>query len=359
MSRVILLLDLDYFYAQAEEVRKPELKGKPVAVCMFSGRSEFSGAVATANYEARRLGVHAGMPIAFAKQKSNDLVLLRADREYYTAVSDRIMELLRSHTDRFEQVSIDEAYLDVGERAHGDFGEAEKIAMEIKAGILEGEKLTCSIGIGPNKLVAKMAAGTKKPDGLTIVEPEGVKEFLGTKKIPDLHGVGPKTIEVLEQNGIATIEQLSSTPVARLQEWFGENKGKALHGKALGIDESEVEEKARQQFSRITTLKENTSDPDKLIVEAGKLAGELAERCTGEKVFFRTVSVIVISNKLEDVTRSKTLPAPTQDKNKIIETVAELFKNFFAERPDFIARRFGLRVSGFGEPKKQKGIFEY
>ncbi len=359
MQRIILHVDLDYFYAQAEEIRKPELAGKPIAVCMFSGRSEFSGAVATANYPARALGVRAGMPIAFAKQKSPGIVLLRADRDYYTAVSERIMEILRSHADKSGQVSIDEAYIDVSERAKGSFEEARKIAAEIKRKILEEEKLTCSIGIGPNKLLAKMASGQQKPNGLTIIKPGEVKGFLSTQKISDLHGVGPKTVELLGQNGITTIEQLAAAPVAQLQEWFGENKGIALHEKSLGIDEGEVEEKPTQQFSRIVTLKENTSEPQKLLEESKTLAGELSQRAMKEKVSFRTVSVILISNHLEDVTRSRTLPAATQDKEKILETTAELFKNFFMERPEFICRRFGLRVSGLGEPKKQKSVFEY
>ncbi len=359
MSRVILLADLDYFYAQAEEIRKPALKGRPVAVCMFSGRSEFSGAVATANYAARALGVKAGMPIGLAKSKSPDIVLLPADREYYTTVSDRIMEILRSHADKFEQVSIDEAYLDVSERTKGDFAAAQKLAKELREKIFEEEKLTCSIGIGPNKLLSKMAAGVKKPDGLTVVMPKEVGKFLATQDISDLHGVGPKTIGVLSQNGIMAIKDLASAPPLQLQEWFGQNKGLAIHEKARGIDNSEVEGKASRQFSRIATLKENTSSPQKLIEESAKLAQDLCEKAIKEKVFFRTVSIILISNHLEDMTRSKTLPQATQEKEKIMETAEGLFNTFFAEKPEFVCRRFGVRISGFEEPKKQKSIFEY
>lgn len=359
MQRIILHVDLDYFYAQVEELRYPELKGKPVAVCMFSGRTEYSGAVATANYKARELGVKAGMPIAFARQKSKDIVLLRADREYYEQVSERIMEILRGFSNRFEQVSIDEAYLDVSERAKGDFAEAEKIAREVKNRLMEEEKLTCSIGIGPNKLIAKMVAGTQKPNGLTAVKADEVEKFMRGQEIKDIHGIGPKTVEFLAEKGITSIEQLASTAIPDLREWFGENKGLMIHEKALGIDDDAVEEKPQKQFSRITTLKENTSDPEKIIEEARKLAIELGERAIKEKVFFRTVSITLISNHLEDMTRSKTLPSATQDREKIIEVSTELFRSFFEQHPDFIARRFGLRVSGFEEPKKQKSIFEY
>ena len=140
-NRVILHIDLDYFYAQAEELRKPELKGKAVAVCMFSGRTETSGAVATANYAARSLGVHAGMPIAFAKKKAPQAVFLPADREYYSAVSERVMEILREESDRFEQAGIDEAYADVSEKCAGSFPEGRKLAKLLKERVFSEEKI--------------------------------------------------------------------------------------------------------------------------------------------------------------------------------------------------------------------------
>src|SRR3989344_2069120 len=142
MNRVILHVDLDYFYAQAEELRRPELRGKPVAVCMFSGRTEFSGAVAAANYKARELGVHAGMPIAFAKKKAPQAVFLPADRPHYEEVSNRVMELLREFSDRFGQVSIDEAYIDATERCGGSYIEGGKLPQEIRKRVLEEERRT-------------------------------------------------------------------------------------------------------------------------------------------------------------------------------------------------------------------------
>ncbi len=359
MNRVILHIDLDYFYAQVEELRRPEMKGKPVAVCMFSGRTETSGVVATANYPARALGVHAGMPIAFAKKKAPQAVFLPADRGHYTQVSDRIMETLREFSDSFEQAGVDEAYIDASAKCAGSYAEAKKLARQIKERILEEEKLTCSIGVGPNKLIAKMASGVKKPGGLTAVAPREVKTFLRSKKISDLQGIGEKTVEALNQKGIRTIQELASAPVSELQGMFGENRGVMIHEKALGVDESPVEEREKQQLSRIMTLKHDASNADDLISESEKLAEDLAKKAAGMKVNFRTVSIILISAKLEAATRSRTLAAPTQQKSEIMKVAAGLFRQFFAENAGFACRRFGLRISGFEEPKSQKTLFEF
>lgn len=359
MNRIILHIDLDYFYAQIEELRKPELKGQAVAVCMFSGRTEYSGAIATSNYKARELGIKSGMPITLAKQKVPELILIKADREYYETVSERIMEIFREHTDKFEQVSIDEAYLDVTKQANSNFVEARKTAETIKEQLKKEEQLTCSIGIGPNKLIAKMASSTQKPNGLTIVTLREVNDFLRGKRISDLHGIGPKTLESLTEKGIKTIPKLAETPIHVLQELFGENKGILFHEKALGIDESPVEERERQQYSRITTLKENTSSPEKLFEESRELATKLAKKVSEKKVYFKTISIILISDKLETISRSKTIERLSQKESEILEVSKELFRQFFTENPDFVARRFGLRISNFFEPQNQKSLLDF
>ena len=178
--RVIIHVDLDYFFAQCEERENPAYKDKPVVVCVYATRGGDSGAVSTANYVARKFSVKSGIPITLAKRllKGRDAVFLPVNRELYDKVSLEIMRILRNHADRFEQVSIDEAYLDVSQKANGNFALASELAKEIKEDILAREKLTCSIGVGPNKLVAKVAAGHKKPDGLTIIKPEEVRGFL-------------------------------------------------------------------------------------------------------------------------------------------------------------------------------------
>jgi DNA polymerase IV (DinB-like DNA polymerase) len=179
-NRVIIHADFDYFYAQCEERENPTLKDKPVVVCIYSGRSEDSGAVSTANYIARKYGVKAGISIIMAKRKlkNTDAVFLPANFELYEKVSENIMNILRAYGDAFEQTGIDEAFIDVTQRVNGEFEIAKQLAQKIQKEIFEKEKITVSIGVGPNKLIAKIAAGKQKPHGLTMVKPEEIENFL-------------------------------------------------------------------------------------------------------------------------------------------------------------------------------------
>ena len=273
-ARIVLAVDLDYFYAQCEEVRKPEIKDKPVVICVYSGRTEDSGAVSTANYVARKLGVRSGIPIVLAKRilsKVPEAVFLPMDKEHYESVSERIMETLRSHSQKMEQMSVDEAYLDVTESTQGDFAVAENVARQIKKEILDGEKLSCSVGIGPNELVAKMAVDAKKPDGLTTILPVQVRSFLNPLPVGKLFGIGPKTEQKLGVLGIKTVEDLANYDEERLSKEFGQNLGPQLKRSAKGIDDDPVQEREIEQFSRIVTLKH---DADKF-----DFANEIAPLC--------------------------------------------------------------------------------
>ena len=175
MQRIILHLDLDYFYAQVEEARNPEIKNKPVVICQYSGRSEDSGAVATTNYIARKFNVK------------------------------------RKYSDTFEQLSIDEASIDISNKMNNDYQNATVYGNEIQHEIKTSEKLTCSIGIGPNKLIAKMSADSNKPNGTTVVTPENVEDFLFPQAVNKLYGIGPKTQSKLAEYKIRTIEELSNS----------------------------------------------------------------------------------------------------------------------------------------------------
>ena len=166
-NRIVLHVDFDYFYAQCEENRNPDLKGKPVVVCIFSDRGGDSGAVATANYTARKFGVKSGIPIAFAKNRLKDRlesVFLSADFDYYSDISSSAMSIIESFADVFEYVGRDEAYLDVTSRTDSDFERASHIAQQLKNEIQKKIKMTCSVGVSPNKLISKIASDYKKPD---------------------------------------------------------------------------------------------------------------------------------------------------------------------------------------------------
>jgi len=346
MQRIILHLDLDAFYAQCEELRNPSIKGKPVVVCVYSGRTKDSGAVGTANYEARKLGIHSGMPIAFAKRKASaETVFLPVDIPHYKEISERIFEIANSSAEKIELKGLDEAYLDVSSNVK-TFEGAEQLAKKLKRDILEQEGLTCSIGIAQNKLMAKMASDFRKPDGLTLVKPDKEKEFMKGMPVKKLFGIGPKTEEALAGLGIKTIAELASAKKEFLIGAFGEKKGGQLHEFANGIDERPVEENVeKQQLSRIGTLREDSDDFSQINTFLGKLSDELFERISKENKLFRSVSIIAISNKLQSFTKTKTIDAPKADLITINELASGLLRDFLTENKGIVLRRIGVRVS--------------
>jgi len=349
-----MLIDLDYCYAQCEERRNPSLKSKPVVVCVYSGRTEDSGAVSTANYIARKYGVKSGIPISLAKKKLQDIdaVFLPVDKEFYREVSDKIMEILRSHADSFEQVGIDEAYMDVTQRTEGNYQEAKELAATIKNDVLTQQKLTCSIGVGPNKLVAKIAADIQKPDGLTLVRPEEVQSFLSPLPVRRLVGVGKKTEKKLETLGVRTVGQLARFDVQKLIEVFGRKMGTYFHNASVGIDEEPVQErKEPESVSRISTLKENTKDLAVILDEAYKLCDEVHSKLLQRGLVYRSVSIYVVAGNLSSHSKSKTFENPTSDLQTFKNTVTELFEKFLSES-HVDARRVGVKVSSLSKKEE-------
>ena len=357
-DRIVMLVDLDYFFAQCEERRNPSIRGKPVVVCVYSGRTEDSGAVSTANYVARKYGVKSGIPILLAKQKLKgvDAVFLPVDKGFYREVSDEIMEILRGYADRFEQVGIDEAYLDVTKRTKGNYSEAEELAATIKGDVLTQQKLTCSIGVGPNKLVAKIAADVQKPDGLTVVRPEEVRSFLLPLPVRRLVGVGRKTEKKLETLSVRTVGQLARFDVQKLIGIFGRKLGTYFHNASLGIDEEPVQERSEpESVSRISTLKEDTRDLTVILDEAYRLCDEVYARLLQRGLAYRSVSIYIVAGDLSVHSRSRTFENPAGDSETFKNTVKELYEKFLGES-DVEARRVGVKVSSLskkGELQKQ------
>src|SRR3990172_12188037 len=240
-ARIIFHVDLDSFYPSVETRESPKLKGLPVIVGAEPRGGKGRGVVVSASYEARRVGVHAGQPISLAYRLCPQGVYLRPRLPFYAKASRRVMDLLRSHADQFEQVSIDEAFLDATEKA-GSYEAAQELAGRIKADVSLREGLTVSIGIAPNKSAAKIASDLHKPDGLTIVEPSRVKEFLAPLPVSVITGVGKKSERVLKSLGIETIGQLQSVPGKELVKHFGKG-GVWLWGVAHGLEQLEVRER--------------------------------------------------------------------------------------------------------------------
>lgn len=352
----MMLVDLDYFFAQCEERRNPSIKGKPVVVCVYSGRTQDSGAVSTANYVARQYGVKSGIPISLAKKRLEgvDSVFLPVDKPFYGQISDRIMDVLRSYADRFEQVSVDEAYLDVTQKTRGSYLRAKKLAKTIKNEVFSQQQLTCSVGVGPNKLVAKIAADYQKPDGLTVVPPEYVLSFLAPLPVRSLVGVGKKTEKKFETLNVHTVGHLAKFDVQQLVDLFGRKLGAYFHNAALGIDDDPVEERGDPvSVGRISTLKEDTQDLTVILNKAYQLCEDVHARLLAKGLLYRTVTIRVVGDNLEVHSRSNTFENSTSSLEILKDEVKELFKKFF-EESDVKARRVGVTVSSLSRKENQQ-----
>lgn len=361
-TRVIMLADFDYFFAQCEELRNPTIKDKPVVVGVYSGRTEESGAVSTSNYVARKYGVKSGMPLFQAKRKleGTEAVFLPVDHEYYDQISDRIMQIFRNYATSMEQVSIDEAYLDVTEQVESSFEKAEGYAQKIKNEVRNQVGICFSIGVGPNKLVAKIACDSQKPDGLTIITPEEVKNFLSSLPVERLLGVGKKTSVVMESLGIRTIRDLANFDVQRLIAIFGKSAGLYFHNAANGIDNEPVQETGEaQSIGRIGTLKQDSHDLDYILQKTDELIADISREVQEKNLCFKQVTIYAVMTDLGSKTRSVTIDQPAKDKETIKKNVKVLFEKFLNESP-FGLRRVGVKVSGFSrEERRQKQLTSF
>jgi DNA polymerase IV (archaeal DinB-like DNA polymerase) len=357
-----MLVDLDYFFAQCEELRNPALKDKPVVVGVYSGRTEESGAVSTANYVARKYGVKSGIPLFLAKKRleGTDAVFLPVDHEYYEQISDEIMLLLRGYADAFEQVGIDEAYLDVTGKVSGSFEAAKEYAQRMKSEVREKVGIAFTVGVGPNKLLAKIACDSQKPDGLTVVEPDVVFVFLSPLPVDRLLGVGRKISAKMESLGVLTIGDLAKVNVQRLIEVFGKSLGVYFHNAANGVDDEPVQEAGEaESVSRIGTLKENTCDLAVVMAKADELIVDVHKEVAERNVGFRQVGIIAVMTDLSVRSRSQTLEQPTRDVETLKRAVRDLFEKFLGES-ELEVRRVGVKVSQFAkEETSQKQLSSF
>jgi DNA polymerase IV (DinB-like DNA polymerase) len=351
--RIIFHVDMDHFFTAVEEREHPEYKGKPVIVGADPKAGKGRGVVSTCNYEARKFGVRSGMPISKAWKLCPEAIYLPVNYELYTKVSDKIMALLRKYTDKFEQWGIDEAFLDVTTKVK-DYTEAEDLARQIKKEIYEKERLTCSIGIGPNKLVAKIASDHQKPDGLTVVKEEDVEKFLAPLPVRKLLWVGRKTEQKLKAMGIKTIGDLARCDPSVLAEVFGV-MGTQMYLMAHGIDKSEVEEKTKiKSISREKTFEEDTSNIELIQNVLDELSEEVHKDVLRQNLYFKTVTVKVRYENFETHTHSKTLPLMTNSLQDLKKTAKALAQAYF--KPERKIRLIGVRVSNFTSAEKQKTL---
>jgi DNA polymerase IV (DinB-like DNA polymerase) len=357
-----MLADFDYFFAQCEELRNPSIKDKPVVVGVYSGRTEESGAVSTSNYIARKYGIKSGMPLFLAKRKLEGIesVFFKVDHEYYDQISDRIMQILQIYATSLEQVSIDEAYLDVTEQVESSFEKAKDYAQKIKTDVKNQVGISFTIGVGPNKLVSKIACDSQKPDGLTIVKPQEARTFLEPLEVDRLLGVGKKTFIRMEQMGIKTIGDLAKYDCQRLIEVFGKVMGIYFHNVANAVDNEPVREQGEaESISRIGTLKQDTRDLEFILQKTDELTVDVYQEISEKNLSFKQVAIYVVMTDLSSKSRSVTLEQPGKDKETITRNVRSLFEKYLSEST-LEMRRVGVKVSGFSrEEPRQKQLTSF
>lgn len=352
-GRHIIHLDMDAFYASVEVLDRPALRGKPVIV----GGPIHRGVVSAASYEARKFGVHSGQPMATAVRLCPHGVILPVRMKRYKEVSDQIFEIFHRYTPLVEPLSLDEAFLDVTDSLKL-FGPAESIALRIKKEVLHEVGLTVSAGVGPSKLVAKIASDLNKPDGLTVVPQGKVREFLDPLPIEKLWGVGRVTQKDLSLLKVRTIGDLSRLPKDLLRRRFG-LQGLQLYFLSRGMDDREVQpERAVKSLGREETFPQDITDKNRAFKALLDLSQRVARRLRRHGKMGRTVTLKVTYDDFTPITRSLTLKLPTDDNRKIYQATRELLEKTEAgKRP---IRLLGLYLSQLVTPGEgQLSLFDF
>lgn len=328
-------LDADAFYVSIELLRRPELRGLPVVVAGTGPRA----VVTTASYEARRFGVGSAMPASRARRLCPQAVFLPPEFAFYRETSRRMMDLVRSHVERVEVVGLDEAYLDLG-GLFSPRAAMRRLVAEIQAQV----HLTCSVGIGPNKLVAKVASDAEKPAGFVALTREQACARFADSPPGLVPGIGPKTAERLTQMGLTTLKALAGAPEEALVERFGPNQGRELRSRAR-FEHSGVVGQARKVVSesRERTFDYDIRELDKLCEALERMAAELCASLTAHGRRGRTIGIKVRLDDFSTITRAHTLPEPTCDGARVTAVALRLLREYAPARP---VRLLGVRVAG-------------
>ncbi len=348
---MIIHCDMDAFYASVEERDRPELAGKPVIV---GGSAEKRGVVSAANYLARKFGVHSAMPSATAHRLCPQGIYLPPRIGYYAEVSRQIREIFERFTPLVEPLSLDEAFLDVT-GSESLFGPAVEIGRQIKQAIRQELRLVVSVGVAPNKFLAKIASDLKKPDALVVVEPDKVQEFLGPLPVERLWGVGKQSSKAFQGLGIRTIGQLRQCPLDVLQDRFG-SSGEHLWNLAHGRDDRPVvSEREAKSISNETTFEHDISDMDVLRAWLVDLAEQVGYRLRRHGLRGRTVQLKVRFADFSTITRSQTLPEPA-DITDVLWRAADQLLCQRLPAGHLPVRLLGMGVSGLDDTRQIQGM---
>jgi DNA polymerase IV (DinB-like DNA polymerase) len=350
MCLIVVFVDVDYFFAQVEEILNPSLRGKPVVVCVFSGRTADSGAVATANYEARRLGVKAGIPIIRAKEIAPSAVFLPMRKGVYEEYSKKVMAILRTVSPRVEVASIDEAYIDISS-AVPSFEEGIKLAMKLKERIKEETGLNVTVGVSVNKVFAKVAAESVKPNGFRAIGPDQVEGLIRELDIKEVPGVGPVLTSKLESLGIRKLIDIRSTDVSHVSAAIGRAKAYYLLQLANNTYSVPVEERQKKSVARVLTLKTNSRNLDEMRRAVRKALEDAYGKAEGLPT---RIGVMAIMEDLDMISRERSLShgVPMDVATSIcMEMIEEILR-----KDNRRVRRIGVRLSRF---VKSKGLDQF
>lgn len=344
----IIHVDMDAFFASVECLDRPELVGRPIVV---GGRPESRGVVAAASYKARRYGIHSAMSSWRALKLCPELVFLRPRLRRYQEVSRHIFRIFGAYTDRFEPISIDEAFLDVT-GSHRLFGPAERIGRTIKERIQREVGLIASVGVAPNKFLAKLASDLEKPDGFVAIQADEVERVLGPLPVDRLWGVGPATTRILERLGIRRVRDLWDYPAGSLGRVMGVAAAESLLRLAHGLDERPVRPPSENKsIGAEETFAHDLTDPASLAIQVRKLVDRVARRLRRRRLSTRTVTLKIRDAHFHTVTRTRTLRVPTAATLSIRAAALDLLEQYLlGHRGPF--RLLGVAISNL-EPEGQ------
>ncbi|MFC2048808.1 DNA polymerase IV [Elusimicrobiota bacterium] len=353
-ERVILHVDMDAFFAAIEQRDNPDLIGNPVVIGADPKAGQGRGVVSTCSYEARKYGIHSAMPISTAYRHCPEAVFLPVNMRLYTEVSGELDEIFREFTPLTEKISIDEAFLDIGGSWHL-FGSTKKTAVELKKRVKERVGLTASIGIAPNKFVAKIASDFGKPDGLVMVDKEDILDFLTPLDISKMWGAGKKTTAMLRKMNINTIGDIASRSKKELHDIFGK-QGRKFWNLANGIDNREVvEEHDIKSVSNEITFSEDTDDIRIIENRFLRLSEKVSRRLNTKELKGNNISIKLRTKNFKTYTRAVTLDNPVSDADTIFKWVKKLVEKTSWKKSK--VRLIGVRVSGFGREQEQMDLF--
>jgi nucleotidyltransferase/DNA polymerase involved in DNA repair len=339
---------MDAFFVGVEVLRRPELRGKPVIVATGTD-PHARGVVMAASYEARRFGVHSALPLSIAHRRCPQAVLVPRDMGLYRDHSRQVMGMLGRYSDRVELAGLDEAYLDLS-----DVPLPKSCCRKIKHEVRSETGLTCSIGLAPNKLLAKIASDLDKPDGFYVLRQEQMLDAVGARPAGLIPGVGPKTVERLEKLGISTVAELANAGRDRLERAFGPRNGASLHARANGHDDRAVEtERERKSESRETTFAHDVTDPEVLRETLDRLVSDLCGNLESGGHRGRTVTLKIRLRPFRTFTRSRTIDQPTADRAVIGAVARDLLDGFAVDAP---VRLLGVGLSSLQHDQREHSL---